>query len=285
MKLVSYQNGDGAIQPGILQGEEIIDLLATDRTLAPSLREILTADQLPRLAQISENPQAVRIPRPTLVAPIPDPGKVVCIGLNYRDHAEETGAAIPTNPIVFNKFSTAVIGPEQSIQLPASSQQVDYEAELVVVIGRKATDVPAAQAMEYVAGYMNGHDVSARDWQLQRNGQQWLLGKTFDTFAPTGPALVTADEVPDPHKLRIQFRLNGETVQDSNTRQLIFQIPQLIAHVSAIATLLPGDLIFTGTPHGVGFVRKPQVFLQPGCTCEVEVEGLGVLRNGCVARS
>ena len=285
MRLVSYQNSDGAIQPGILQGEEVIDLLASDSTLAPSLREILAAGQLPRLAQLSQDPRAVRIPRPTLGAPIPDPGKVICIGLNYRDHAEETGAAIPTNPIVFNKFSTAVIGPEQSIRLPASSQQVDYEAELVVVIGRKATDVPAARAMEYVVGYMNGHDVSARDWQLQRNGQQWLLGKTFDTFAPTGPALVTADEVPDPHELRIQFRLNGETVQDSNTRQLIFQIPQLIAHISAIATLLPGDLIFTGTPHGVGFVRKPQVFLQPGCTCEVEIEGLGVLRNGCVARS
>jgi 2-keto-4-pentenoate hydratase/2-oxohepta-3-ene-1,7-dioic acid hydratase in catechol pathway len=155
---------------------------------------------------------------------------------------------------------------------------------MVVIIGRTAAAVTAATAMECVAGYTNGHDVSARDWQLQRNGQQWLLGKSFDTFAPIGPALVTADEVPDPHALRVQFRLNGTTLQESNTRQLIFPIPQLIAHVSSVATLRPGDLIFTGTPGGVGFARQPQVFLKPGDTCEVEVEGLGVLRNACVAR-
>ena len=219
----------------------------------------LAAEQLPRVAQIAQDPQAPRVHRPALAAPIPDPSKVVCIGLNYRDHAQETGAAIPNSPIVFNKFSSAVIGPEQPILLPASSQQVDYEAELVVVMGRRAAAVPAAHALEYVAGYTNGHDVSAHDWQFQHNGQQWLLGKTFDTFAPTGPALVTADEVPDPHVLQIRFRRNGTILQDSNTRQLIFSIPQLIAHVSSVATLLPGDLIFTGTPGGVGFAQAPRV--------------------------
>ncbi len=284
MRLVSYDAGDGRLRPGVLQGDEVIDLGAADASLAPTLRGILAADQLSRAAAIAEDARAPRVREFTLAAPIPDPGKIVCIGLNYRDHAEETGAPIPAEPIVFNKFPSAIIGPEGPILLPPSSQQVDFEAELVVVIGRRATNVSAASAGEYVAGYMNGHDVSARDWQLQRNGQQWLLGKTFDSFAPTGPALATTDEIADPHALRIQFRRNGETLQDSNTRQLIFSIPQLIAHVSSIATLLPGDLIFTGTPGGVGFVRKPQVFLQPGDTCEVEVEGLGVLRNRCVAR-
>ena len=285
MRLISYDAGDGRLRPGILEGDEAIDVGAADPSLARSLREILAAGQLGRLHEIAQDRQAPRVSRPALAAPIPDPGKVVCIGLNYRDHAEETGAPLPAEPIVFNKFSSTVIGPEQPIQLPSSSQQVDFEAELVVVIGRRADSVVPSKAMEYVAGYTNGHDVSARDWQLQRNGQQWLLGKSFDTFAPTGPTLVTADEVPDPQALRVQFRLNGTTLQDSNTRQLIFSIPQLIAHVSSVATLLPGDLIFTGTPGGVGFVRQPQVFLQPGDTCEVEVEGLGILRNRCVARA
>ena len=185
----------------------------------------------------------------------------------------------PAEPIVFNKFSHTVVGPDDTVLLPAASQQVDYEAELVVVIGKKGRRIPQDKARSYVAGYMNGNDVSARDWQLQKPGKQWLMGKTADTFAPTGPYLVTADEVPNPEGLQIQLRLNGETMQNSSTKEFIFGVDELIAYVSQMITLEPGDLIFTGTPPGVGMARKPPVFLKNGDVCEVEIAGLGVLRN------
>ena len=177
----------------------------------------------------------------------------------------------------------ALRGHKQPIELPPVSAEVDYEAELVVVIGREAKNVPQQKAMEYVAGYCCGHDVSARDWQKGKPGRQWLLGKSFDSFAPLGPWLVTADEVAEPGDLRIQLRLNGETMQDSRTSDLIFPIDYLISYLSQVCTLLPGDLIFTGTPPGVGMARTPPVYLQPGDSVEVEVEGLGVLQNPVVA--
>ena len=212
-----------------------------------------------------------------LLAPVPRPGKVVCIGLNYRDHARESGMAIPERPVVFSKFTTSVIGPERPVVVPAISAQVDYEAELAVVIGRWARRVPKESALEYVLGYTNFNDVSARD--LQFADQQWQRGKSCDTFGPMGPYLVTADEVKDPHRLGIRLRLNGQTMQDSNTDQLIFGVGELVAFLSESITLEPGDVIATGTPPGVGFARKPPVFLKPGDVMEVEVEGLGVLRN------
>jgi 2-keto-4-pentenoate hydratase/2-oxohepta-3-ene-1,7-dioic acid hydratase in catechol pathway len=212
-----------------------------------------------------------------LLAPVPRPGKVVCIGLNYRDHARESGMAIPERPVVFSKFSTSVIGPERPVVTPAISAQVDYEAELAVVIGRCARRVPKESALDHVLGYTNFNDVSARD--LQFADSQWQRGKSCDTFGPMGPYLVTADEVKDPHRLAIRLRLNGQTMQDSNTDQLIFGIAELIAFLTESITLEPGDVIATGTPPGVGFARKPPVFLKPGDVMEVEVEGLGVLRN------
>lgn len=218
-----------------------------------------------------------------LLPPVPAPEKIFCIGLNYRDHAIETGADIPTEPVVFSKFNTALVGHGDSIQLPTVAHEVDYEAELVVVIGRTAKHVPVESAMKHVYGYACGHDVSARDWQKGRPGGQWLLGKTFDTFAPVGPCVVPASKVPDPGKLPIRMLLNGEVVQDSTTAQLIFDIPTLIAHLSKIVTLKPGDLIFTGTPPGVGAARTPPLFLKPGDECTVEIEGLGSLTNRCVA--
>ena len=166
--------------------------------------------------------------------------------------------------------------------LPAVSQEVDYEAELVAVIGRRGKHIPREHAMDYIAGYAVGHDVSARDWQLNKPGKQWLSGKTFDTFAPVGPELVSASEVKDPHNLNIKLRLNGKTMQDSNTSQLIFRLDEVIAYMSQIFTLEPGDLIFTGTPPGVGMAHKPPVWLKAGDVVEVEIEGLGVLRNTCV---
>jgi 2-keto-4-pentenoate hydratase/2-oxohepta-3-ene-1,7-dioic acid hydratase in catechol pathway len=218
-----------------------------------------------------------------LLAPIPDPPKVICIGLNYRDHAEESGAAIPRDPVVFCKFQTAIVGPEAPIVLPKVSQKVDYEAELVLVVGKGGKDIPRDKAMGHVAALTVGHDVSARDWQLEKDGKQWLLGKTFDTFAPIGPHLVTMDEAGDPHALGVRLRLNGTTMQDSSTAQLIFRVEELIAYLSQVFTLQPGDLVFTGTPPGVGAARKPPVYLKGGDMVEVEIDGLGVLRNPVVA--
>ncbi|HXE81574.1 MAG TPA: fumarylacetoacetate hydrolase family protein [Vicinamibacterales bacterium] len=212
-----------------------------------------------------------------LLAPVPRPGKVICIGLNYRDHAAESGLPVPESPITFSKYVTSVTHPSFPVYLPPSSEKVDYEAELAFVIGRRAKHVPASQAFEYVLGYTNFNDVSARDFQFADG--QWQRGKSCDTFAPMGPAIVTRDEIPDPHRLRIQLRLNGVTMQDSSTNQLIFGVDRLIEFISATVTLEPGDVIATGTPPGVGFARKPPVFLKPGDLMEVEIEGLGILSN------
>ncbi len=215
--------------------------------------------------------------------PVPTPEKVICIGVNYRDHAIETGAEIPTEPVVFNKYIGTLIGHGGEILLPRVSDKVDYEAELVVVIGREGKHIATADAMDYVFGYTCGHDVSARDWQVGRPAGQWLQGKTFDTFAPIGPCMVTTDEVPDPSDLRVRLHLNGEVMQDSTTAQLIFAIPELIAHLSKVSTLRPGDVIYTGTPPGVGVARKPPVFLKPNDTVSVEIDGIGTLTNRCIA--
>jgi acylpyruvate hydrolase len=212
-----------------------------------------------------------------VLAPVPRPGKLICIGLNYRDHAAESNMPIPEQPVVFSKFSTAVIGPEDAVLLPATSSQVDYEAELAVVIGRRAKSVSLESAFDYVLGYTNINDVSARDFQFADG--QWQRGKSCDTFAPMGPCIVTRDEIEDPHRLSIKLRLNGVTMQDSVTDQLIFGVPELITFLSKTITLEPGDVIATGTPPGVGFARKPPVFLKAGDLMEVEVQGLGVLRN------
>lgn len=212
-----------------------------------------------------------------LAAPVPRPGKIICIGLNYRNHAIESGMEIPKSPIVFSKYSSCAIGGGEAISLPRGSEQVDFEAELAVVIGRTAKHVSREAAMNYVFGYTNFNDVSARDFQFADG--QWQRGKSCDTFAPFGPYVVTKDEISDPHKLRIRFRLNGETLQDSTTAELIFGVPELIEFLSRSITLEPGDIIATGTPPGVGFARKPPIFLKDGDVCEVEIEGLGVLSN------
>lgn len=216
-------------------------------------------------------------------APVPRPGKIICIGLNYRDHAAESNMKIPEKPVVFSKFSTAVIAPGEPVVLPATSTQVDYEAELAVVIGRRAKHVSAERAYDYVLGYTAFNDVSARDFQFSDG--QWQRGKSCDTFAPMGQDLVTADQIPDPHKLSIKLVLNGQTMQDSNTNQLIFGVPALIEFLSQSITLEPGDVIATGTPSGVGFARKPPVFLKPGDQMEVLIEGLGGLGNPVVGES
>ena len=208
------------------------------------------------------------------------PGKIVAIGLNYRDHAVETGAAIPKAPLCFAKFPSSITGPFDPIVLPDVEANVDFEGELGVVLGKTARNVRPSEALDHVAGYVVVNDVSARKWQFEDG--QWTRGKSCDTFAPNGPWLVTRDEVPDPQNLRIVTRVGGETVQDSNTSQMIFGVAELVSYLSRSFTLHPGDLIATGTPAGVGVFRKPPRFLRPGDTVEIEIEKIGTIRNRVV---
>ncbi|HZU85067.1 MAG TPA: fumarylacetoacetate hydrolase family protein [Polyangiaceae bacterium] len=218
-----------------------------------------------------------------LLAPIA-PTQVLCIGLNYRRHAEETKARIPEHPILFMKGVNAVQHPGEPIVLPVrlASDEVDYEGELAVVIGKRCKNVPRSRALEYVLGYTCANDVSARDWQIRRGGGQWCRGKTFDTFAPLGPCLVTADEIRDPNALRIATILGGERVQDWTTSDMIFGVPELIEFLSGSTTLVPGTVILTGTPHGVGMARTPPRWLKAGDVVTVEIERIGRLTNPVV---
>jgi len=260
-----------------------VDIHATEANLPGNLRQILEAgtDVINAIADLAHRPKTVKVlaDQVKFHAPIVDPRKIICVGLNYKDHAAESGSPIPKEPILFSKYATALIGHGETIVLPKVSQEVDYEAELVIVVGKKGRHLTPHNAMEHVAGYTVGHDVSARDWQLRKDGKQWMIGKTFDTFAPMGPVLVTKDEVQDPLNLPICLRLNNQVMQNSNTRQMIFGVTELLVYLSQVFTLEPGDLIFTGTPPGVGMARKPPVYLKDGDVVEVEIEGLGLLRN------
>jgi len=216
-----------------------------------------------------------------LRAPVPRPPKFILVGLNYRDHAEEAGMKIPEVPTFFSKYANTVVGPDDPIVIPKVSQMIDYEAEYAFVIGRGGRDIPLERAMDYVAGYTIVNDVSCRDYQM-RTGQ-WMIGKTFDTFAPMGPYLVTREDISDPHALEIALELNGRRMQHSNTRNLIFKTEYLIAFLSQVLTFEPGDIVSTGTPAGVGFARQPPVFMKPGDRVRIEVEGLGALENPVIA--
>ena len=284
MKLLSYLAETGP-RVAAVRDEAFVDLNRADPQVPTSMKALLEqgAEGLRRAAKALAAGQPFRAERLEFLAPVPDPQKVICVGLNYADHAKEGGAAIPDEPVIFCKFPTAVAAHLQPIVLPGASTCVDYEAELVVVIGHGGRHIPRERALDHVAGYTCGHDVSARDWQMHKPGGQWLLGKTFDTFAPFGPFLTTTDEIADPNNLAIAMRLNGQTMQNSSTRQFIFKVEEVVAYVSGVCTLLPGDVIFTGTPPGVGFARKPPAYLKPGDVCEVEIENLGVLRNPVTA--
>jgi 2-keto-4-pentenoate hydratase/2-oxohepta-3-ene-1,7-dioic acid hydratase in catechol pathway len=218
-----------------------------------------------------------------LLAPIPKPRKLICVGLNYRDHAAETGSEIPDVPTIFNKFATSVIGPGDNIVLPKLSKKPDYEAEFAFVVGKGGRHIKAEDWRNHIFGYTIVNDVSARDYQ--RATTQWLMGKTFDTFAPMGPWIVTADSIQDPHALDISIEINGETLQKSNTRELIFKIPDLLVFLSGVFTLEPGDIVSTGTPAGVGGARNPPRFLRPGDDVAVKIPAIGELRNPVVAET
>lgn len=213
-------------------------------------------------------------PDTRLAAPLVRPSKIVCVGMNYAAHAAETGAEPPGEPVIFMKATSAIVGPFDDIVLPRDSEKTDWEVELAVVIGKRASYVTEDEAMRHVAGYVLHNDVSERAFQIERGGQ-WVKGKSADTFAPLGPWIATADEVPDPHDLRLWLKLNGETVQDSTTADFIFNLPQCISYISRFMTLLPGDVISTGTPSGVGLGMRPNRYLKPGDTVELGIDGLG----------
>jgi len=218
-----------------------------------------------------------------LVAPIPEPRTVYAIGLNYRAHAAEIGAAVPTRPIVFAKVRSCIVGTGEAIEVPKASEQVDWEAELCFVIGTGGRHIAAADALNHVAGYMNGNDVSVRDWQM--HFPTWMMGKGFDTHGPIGPYLVTSDEVPDPHALPVRLWVNDVLKQESSTDDLIFNIPQIIEYVSEAVTLQPGDIFFTGTPAGVGMGRNPQEWMKAGDVVRIEIGNLGTLVNPVIAEA
>lgn len=281
MKLLRF-GPVGNEKPGLELGGKFYDASALVRDYDEAF---FAEDGLVRLRNhINSIPQQLenllpRIPEGArLGAPVARPSKIVCIGLNYEDHARETGAAIPTEPVIFLKASTALVGPNDDIEIPRGSTKTDWEVELAVVIGRRARYVTEATAMQYVAGYCLHNDVSERAFQLERGGT-WDKGKGCDTFAPMGPYLVTPDEIDDVNNLRLWLTVNGQPRQDGNTRTLIFGIPHLIAYVSQFMTLLPGDIISTGTPPGVGLGMNPPTYLQPGDVVELGIDGLGTARQ------
>jgi 2-keto-4-pentenoate hydratase/2-oxohepta-3-ene-1,7-dioic acid hydratase in catechol pathway len=275
MRLVSFSAADGAVRPGFLfeDAGTIVDLTPSGYTSA--------LDVITKGMTQADSGQRVSLKDVKLHAPLPNPPRVFAIGLNYRDHAVESGMAIPTTPVVFFKMTTSVIGPGDAIVLPKNSTQPDYEAEFAFVIGKGGYRIPASGWREHVYGYTIVNDVSARD--VQFSSTQWSMSKSFPTFCPLGPAIVTADEVADPHQLGISLSIDGEQLQNSNTRELVFKIPDLIEHLSSITPLLPGDIVSTGTPPGVGLGRNPKRWLKPGETVTVTVEGLGSLTNPVVA--
>jgi 2-keto-4-pentenoate hydratase/2-oxohepta-3-ene-1,7-dioic acid hydratase in catechol pathway len=287
MRLVTFsERGHTAFRVGALikldSNDVVVDIARIHRDLPLGMRALLSElnGNFQSLADIANNaPAEARLQMANVVLGpvVPDPEKVICIGLNYRQHAQETNHALQEVPNVFAKYSNTLIGDGQAILISAATSKVDYEAELAFIIGRRAKEVSEQDALSYVAGYTIFNDVSARDYQLRTS--QWTLGKSFDTFGPVGPALVTKDEVPNPHSLGIRLRIGDELLQDSNTSEMIFNVPALIAHLSSAMTLEPGDIVATGTPAGVGFTRKPPRFLQPGETVRVEIDSLGVLQN------
>jgi 2-keto-4-pentenoate hydratase/2-oxohepta-3-ene-1,7-dioic acid hydratase in catechol pathway len=271
MKLVSFSTAGGKVGPGALVDDQVIDLSSSYADTLGVISAGITAIDNPS-AYPGHKQSEVR-----LHAPLANPPRVFAIGLNYREHAIESKMEFPKFPVVFFKLQTAIVGPGDAIVLPKNSAEPDYEAELAFVIGKGGFRIPAASWQEHVYGYTIINDVSARD--IQRSTSQWSMAKSFPTFCPMGPAIVTADEIADPHELAIGLSIDGEVLQNSTTRELIFKIPQLIEYLSSIAPLLPGDIVSTGTPSGVGMGRTPKRWLKAGETVTVTVQGLGSLVN------
>jgi 2-keto-4-pentenoate hydratase/2-oxohepta-3-ene-1,7-dioic acid hydratase in catechol pathway len=285
MRFVTFQRAGGGPRAGVVAGRQVVDVsdagfhdliavLAGGAEAKAKIENWLY--HLPAKATFALD--SVR-----LLAPIPRPPKLICVGLNYRDHAAETKMEIPKIPTIFSKFSNTVIGPGEPIILPKNSSRPDYEAEFAFVIGKGGRHISRDDWAGHVFGYTIVNDVSARDFQMATS--QWLIGKTFDTFAPVGPWIVSADEIADPHVLDISLSIDGETLQSSNTRELIFKIPELVEFISSVVTLEPGDIVSTGTPAGVGFARKPPRYLRSGDDVVISIAGIGELRNPVIAET
>jgi 2-keto-4-pentenoate hydratase/2-oxohepta-3-ene-1,7-dioic acid hydratase in catechol pathway len=279
MKLVTFRRPGSQPEPGIVVDGRVLSLASAG--YETTLAVIANWDAAQDAARSLKAEDGVDLSSVSLLAPIPRPSKLICVGLNYRDHAIESNMEIPKVPTIFNKFASSVIAPGENIVLPKNSEKPDYEAEFAFVIGKGGRYISADNWEDHVFGYTILNDVSARDYQLITS--QWLMGKTFDTFAPFGPWIVTKDEIKDPHALDVRMTINGEVLQNSNTRELIFRIPQLIEFLSSVFTLEPGDIVSTGTPAGVGFGHKPPRWLKAGDECVVYVEGIGELKNPVVA--
>lgn len=276
MKLLRFGE-PGKEKPGVLVDEKILDASSFGEDFGERFFE---TDGLSRLKKWLDTNQANLpvVSGARFGAPFTRPSKIICVGLNYSDHAKETGATLPTEPILFFKSTTALTGPNDPVVIPRKSQKTDWEVELAVVIGKKATYVSEQQALDYVAGYCLHNDYSEREFQLERNGQ-WVKGKSCDTFAPMGPYLATKDEIKDLDNLRLWLSVNGKKYQDGNTANLVFKVPFLVSYISQFMTLLPGDVISTGTPAGVGLGFKPPIYLQAGDVVELGIDGLGTQKQ------
>ncbi|NOW97784.1 fumarylacetoacetate hydrolase family protein [Mucilaginibacter sp. SG564] len=279
MKLIRF-GAIGQEKPGVILNDKKYDVSAFSEDYT---EQFFATDGVARLAAFIKDKQLPEVADSIrLGSPIVRPSKIVCIGLNYADHAKETNAPLPPEPVIFMKATTAIVGPNDNIVIPKNSVKTDWEVELAVVIGKKASYVDEADAMNYVAGYVLHNDVSEREFQLERNGT-WDKGKGCDTFAPLGPFLATPDEIADPHNLRLWLKVNGKTLQDGTTSNFIFNLPHLISYTSQFMTLLPGDIISTGTPAGVGLGMKPPFYLKPGDVVELGIDGLGESKQNVVA--
>jgi 2-keto-4-pentenoate hydratase/2-oxohepta-3-ene-1,7-dioic acid hydratase in catechol pathway len=283
MKLVTFRAG-GAAHVGAVAGDRVVDLTAAG--VAATMLDLIRAGRsgLAEAERAIDEANGAGAPMADLrlLAPIERPGKVLCSGINYRSHAEENpNAKMPTYPHFFAKVSTAIAGPEDDVPAPAATRELDYEVEFAVVIGRKLSRPQESEVMPAIFGYTLLNDISARDVQFADN--QITTGKNFDRFAPIGPAIVTADEMVRPDRVALKTRLNGRLMQDGSTADWLFSLPRLLAYLAGIMTLEPGDVVSTGTPAGVGYFRRPQIFMKPGDVIEIEAEGIGILRNRIVA--
>lgn len=278
MKLFRFRN-DNVVKPGVCINDKHYDA----SSITTDFNEYFFQNEFDSFAtKVNLNLPVVELKAEQFDSPVARPSKIVCIGLNYASHAKETGAAIPAEPVVFMKSTTALCGPFDAVMIPRDSVKTDWEVELAIVMCKKASYIEEHDAMDYVAGYCLHNDISEREFQLERGGT-WDKGKGCDTFAPVGPYLVTKEEIADPHNLRLWLSLNGKMMQDGSTSDFIFNIPQVVSYVSRFMTLLPGDIISTGTPHGVGLGLNPQVYLKPGDVMELGIDGLGISRQHVIA--
>lgn len=293
MRLVQFEgvcrSGSGRVFQGVgvelSDGGDIVDLSKYDSSIPAGMRECIAGGQefIQKAVKAVESGKNIKLRSEVkIIAPILNPDKLICIGMNYVDHCTEQNIPVPTEPIVFSKFNSSIIGPTDDIPYPDETKELDWEVELAIVIGKEGKNIPKEDAMQYVFGYTAAHDVSARDWQLKRNGGQFLIGKSMDGFCPLGPAIVMKEDIKDPHNLRVWTHVNGQSKQDSNTNQLVFKTEELVAFLSRFFTLKPGDTILTGTPPGVGCFRNPPEYLKRGDVVEIGIESIGVLKNKIV---